>query len=636
MFSSQSSQVSNAANYIEDVFSTYLYTGNSAARSISNGINLSTKGGMVWIKSRPSTTDPHVITDTARGATKYISSNATTAETTNAQMLTAFNADGFSLGTDGSVNQGSTTNYASWTFRKQAKFFDVVTYTGDGVAGKTIAHNLGSTPGCIIVKSTSTTGGWAVYHRGLNSGTNPQNYTITLNSTAAQASSSTTWNNTAPTSTNFTVGTASSVNTNGTTYVAYIFAHDAGGFGLAGTDNVISCGFFSGSTITLGYEPQWLMFKRADNTGNWRVVDNMRGWPASGNPLELYPNLTNAETSNGGVNPTATGFESVIGIGTYIYVAIRGGHTKVPTDATKVYYNVARTGTGATATITNNFVPDLVIGSARGVANGSGFSDFLRGPTKILFPYGTYAQSTLGDTVTARTNTTYTVGADASTGNFNTSGATVVHNVFQRAPSFFDEVCYVGDGSNRTLNHNLGAVPEMIICKKRDEVGDYPVYHAAMGATKFARLNTTGGFQVGSTYWNNTAPTASVFSLGTDGDLNNIGIGAVAYLFATCAGVSKVGSYTGNATLTTINCGFTGGARFVMIKRTDATGGNWVFWDSARGIVAGTDPSLAWNSTSAESNANSVYAITTGFQLLASPSVDVNTNGVTYIYFAIA
>ena len=98
---------------------------------------------------------------------------------------------------------------------------------------------------------------------------------------------------------------------------------------------------------------------------------------------------------------------------------------------------------------------------------------------------------------------------------------------------------------------------------------------------------------------------------------------------------SKVGNYTGNATLTTINCGFTGGARFVMIKRTDTTS-NWFVWDTARGMTAGTDPSVPLNTAAAETNANSVYTIATGFQLLASPSADVNTNGGSYIYLAIA
>lgn len=108
----------------------------------------------------------------------------------------------------------------------------------------------------------------------------------------------------------------------------------------------------------------------------------------------------------------------------------------------------------------------------------------------------------------------------------------------------------------------------------------------------------------------------------------------VAYLFASCPGVSKVGSYTGTGATQTINCGFTGGARFVMIKRTDSTGDWWV-WDTARGMVAGTDPRSLFNNTNAETNANWVYTATTGFQIVTSDAT-VNASGGTYIYLAIA
>ena len=116
--------------YVEDVFSTYLYTGNATARDITNGIDLAGEGGLVWIKDRSSGYD-HNLLDTARGATKELNSNLDAAESTVSTGLTAFNSDGFSLGS-GLYYNGSGTTFASWTFRKAEKFFDVVTYTGDG------------------------------------------------------------------------------------------------------------------------------------------------------------------------------------------------------------------------------------------------------------------------------------------------------------------------------------------------------------------------------------------------------------------------------------------------------------------------------------------------------------------------
>ena len=152
--------------FVEDVFSTYLYTGNLATKTIINEIDLSTKGGLVWIKCRNAILD-HYLFDTERGALKEMNSNTDDGQSTLAASLTAFNTTGFDLGSDVSVN--GNASYASWSFRKQAKFFDVVTYTGNGTAGRTVAHNLGSVPGCIIVKRLNTEDRWRVYHRSLTS-----------------------------------------------------------------------------------------------------------------------------------------------------------------------------------------------------------------------------------------------------------------------------------------------------------------------------------------------------------------------------------------------------------------------------------------------------------------------------------
>jgi hypothetical protein len=110
----------------------------------------------------------------------------------------------------------------------------------------------------------------------------------------------------------------------------------------------------------------------------------------------------------------------------------------------------------------------------------------------------------------------------------------------------------------------------------------------------------------------------------------------VAYLFATCPGVSKVGGYTGTGTTQTINCGFTGGARFVLIKATSTTG-DWYVWDSARGIVAGNDPYLLLNSTAAEvTTTDWVDTAATGFELSNAGGNLANSSGVSYIFLAIA
>jgi hypothetical protein len=150
--------------YIESIFQTWLYTGNGSTQTITNGVNLSGRGGMAWIKTR-SVVESHVVVDTVRGASNALRPNSTAASINDASRVSAFTASGFTVGNNGETNDNNVT-YASWTFREQPKFFDVVTYTGNGTS-QAIAHNLGSVPGCIIVKDISNTRAWSVYHLSL-------------------------------------------------------------------------------------------------------------------------------------------------------------------------------------------------------------------------------------------------------------------------------------------------------------------------------------------------------------------------------------------------------------------------------------------------------------------------------------
>ena len=152
--------------YVEDVFSTYLYIGISANQNIVNGIDLAGEGGMVWTKRRDNS-QLHGLFDTERGVLKYISSDRTDAETTRSNTLRAFNSDGFQLGSQSFPTSNSNGEKGvSWSFRKAEKFFDVVTWTGDGVAGREIAHNLGSVPAVIMTKRYDASGAWwTVYHK---------------------------------------------------------------------------------------------------------------------------------------------------------------------------------------------------------------------------------------------------------------------------------------------------------------------------------------------------------------------------------------------------------------------------------------------------------------------------------------
>ena len=627
-----SASVSAPPVYVEDVFSTFLYTGTGGTQTITNGIDLSGKGGLAWIKKRGPDANygNHSLFDTNRGVKKVLSSDQGGPEGTYAtQGVTVFSSSGFQVSDPGNygVNESSAT-YASWTFRKAAKFFDVVTYTGTG-SNTTIAHNLGSVPGSIIVRRRDTSADWAVYHRSL---ANTQY--LVLNTTATAATGATWWNSTTPTSSVFSVGTDASVNASGGTYVAYLFAHDAGGFGTAGTDNVVKCGSITGTgavqDINLGWEPQFVLLKITSTTGDWILIDNMRGFAANGDCNRLFPNLSLAEGPSTQIAPTATGFQYVATNGinasgaTGIYIAIRRGPMKTPTVGTQVFYNTTGSTDSTSTFYTSGFPVDF--GWEKTTTDTWDHFSFsrLQGPGKTLKFNSTGAETTSGAGPVLTSNTQFTGTGDIGTNNH-------VFYAFRRAPGFFDVVAYTWSGAPTVYSHNLGVNPELVILKTRSASGNWLVYSLTLGFNDRVQLNTTDAVINGGGFVTAVSPSTLSMSLPFGG-----GTTFIAYLFATLAGVSKVFNFTGTGTTLQINCGFTSGARLVLIKRTDSTG-DWYIWDSARGIISGNDSYLLLNSTAAEvTNTDYIDPYSAGFEISSTAPAAINANGGSYIGLAIA
>jgi len=627
---------------VEDVFSTYLYEGNGSTQTITNGIDLSGEGGAVWIKSRTSTAY-NLLHDTERGATKTLYTNTTNAEITNANGLSAFTSSGFTVGTEGAWN-GSGNDFASWTFRKAPGFFDCLTYTGDGASSRSISHNLGTVPGLIIIKQTSGSAeNWIVWHRSISNQVGGQ--IVYLNATDSQSSMNGKFDDTnLPTSTTFTVEQDNSVNASGSTYVAYLFAHHDGDgeFGPDSDQDIIKCGSYSGTTsVDLGFEPQFLLRKRVDSSGNWAIQDTMRGWgpftPGSYEFDYLLPNTSGAEgTSYGGI-PTSTGFTNSAP-GDYIYLAIRRGPIAVPTDATDVFTPVLGTSSGD-FTAEAGFPVDLNWYARRSVADGGFTWDRLRGPNYLL-------------TYSGNIEVAYSAASFDSNTAFYLDGVSGDYSDFmtynwRRAPSFMDVVYYTGDGvNNRQLNHNLGVAPEMIWVKKRYETpgsGSSASWHVYLGPlsssgdVKYNILNATNGALDDTTsnfssIFYDAVPTADDFTLGNSSAVNRNGYDFVAYLFASASGVSKIGTVTLDASGdTNVDCGFSSGARFVLMKSTSIAGG-WLVWDTVRGISVGTDPYFLLNSNAAEDNsADFLEPYSQGFTIK-----ETNFLSGTYLFYAIA
>jgi hypothetical protein len=327
-------------------------------------------------------------------------------------------------------------------------------------------------------------------------------------------------------------------------------------------------------------------------------------------------------------------------------------------DGTENFNTVLFSATaGSGASITGyGFAPDWVWTKARNTTQSHQLFDSVRGDNKIIYSNLTNTESAQSagyftlesdgfdyGTSTFSSNTYVGWGWLAGTAFSNDASATSVGTIDSsgqvNTTAGFSIVSYTGTGSAGTIKHGLSAAPEMLIVKNRDTARDWMVYHSALGATKRIWLNYTYGEDSGtaaSATWNDTAPTSTVFSIGTNIHSNESGDDFICYAFHSVEGYSKVGSYTGNGNAdgAFVYTGFR--PAWVMIKRSDATD-NWVMQDSARGAF---NPDLGWlyaDLTAAEETGSSRYCdfVSNGFKIRNS-GTSTNASGGTYIYLAFA
>ena len=329
-------------NKSTDYFNTKLYTGTGSSNAIT-GVGF--QPDWTWIKNRDGT-DDHKTFDAVRGVTKVLKTNTTGPETTDSNTLSAFGTDGFTVGSDGGVN-GNGDNFASWNWKagtgqgspntdgsintsytsvNTTAGFSISKYAGYGSAS-TVGHGLGAAPEVIIIKSTTHTENWVMYHKGLNP-SGAGNY-IYFNNAAVGGSGSNTsiFNNTAPTSSVFSVNTDGVSNGSGKSYVAYCFKEKTGysKFGIY-TGN----GSDDGAFIYTGFKPAFVITKQTNAGNHWHIHDNKR------NPINVVNKQlkvdSNAveETPGGGENSRdflSNGFKmrdsdhNNINGSTYIYLA---------------------------------------------------------------------------------------------------------------------------------------------------------------------------------------------------------------------------------------------------------------------------------------------------------------------------
>lgn len=607
-------------------------------------------GGMVWIKNR-SGANNHVIYDTQRGTTMQLIPHSTGAQTTVSTGVTEFGT-GVTISTAADVNTIAANNVV-WCFRKRPKFFDMVTFTGTSSTNQRVNHSLGSEPGLILVKTTDVTGSWWVYHRSQGRSKYAQ-----LESNAGFTALTNAWGTSDPTSTDFGISSAD-FGLNTRVCIAYLFAHNAGDFGEDGTANVISCGTFTSdgsdrASVDLGWEPQFVLMKPSSTTGNWWVVDNKRGFTLDDNRYFTVNGGTAGEATGTGIRLRSNGFyqQSTTGsTATYIYMAIRRGMMKTPTNGYQVFTANTRTGVGKANTIvtTNSFnsigydmSPDLYINFGRASGAAPRWYDRVRGYGKTIFSSGNAIETTDPTDKMIGFDAPDGIRANTDTGgSVNGSTVSILDYHFKRANGFFDIVCYTGTGvTNRNLTHNLGVAPQLLFIKARNNVQNWNVL-CTLNSGLQGILDSTAALSAPSaSIWGDgtsyVAPTSTVFTVGSDNATNASTWTYVAYLFASVPKVSKIGTYTGTGTTKQVDCGFSNGARFVMIKRTDSTG-DWYVWDFKRGIVAGNDPYFLFNAAANEvTSTDYVDTFAGGFELSSTAPTALNANGGTYLFFAIA
>ena len=320
-----------------DYFNTKLYTGNGSSGHAITGVGF--QPDWIWIKDRGAT-NWHSVRDSVRGTSRQLFTNETRAEET-ASYVTAFNSDGFTLGTGNTDVNANNNTYASWNWKAGTSFtndasstgigsidstgsvntdagFSIMTYTGTG-SNATFAHGLSAVPKVAIFKDRSSTGYWMTYHQAVGNGAN-----LVLNTSDASSASSVWWNSTSPTSSVFSIGTSSNINVSGRNYVGYLFAEKQG---YSKFSSYVGTGVDSGTFSFCGFKPSFVLTKRTDTSGSWVIQDNKRpGYNETS--LDLNPNNSEAEETNNGIDMLSNGFKqrntdahTNASGGTYIYMA---------------------------------------------------------------------------------------------------------------------------------------------------------------------------------------------------------------------------------------------------------------------------------------------------------------------------
>ncbi len=650
---------------------TYAYNGTATNVTYQDATNFSPD--LVWVKRRDSGigNTNHLLFDSVRGAGKRLISNVSNAESLETDEVTSFNSNGFTVGADASTN-GSGGSLVAWCFNAADTTttiaantvgntiasevrantdagFSIVKWSGSS-SQHSVAHGLGVKPSVVLIKSLDNSNNWYWYTDVIDGS---MDY-LYLDTSGAKADSGR------------------------PLFDADVFYWAASGNNIAycfhSVNEIQKVGFYtgngsaSGTMVETGFEPAFLMIKKTNGTGSWYMYDNKR---TTSNPRNviLQANESAAEggTSYSHLDFLSNGFQLKTtnaefngSSDTYIYLAIAADPDITTPTVENSFDVVTWTGNGSSSrSISTDFKPDLIwLKNRTGTANNHFLIDSVRGKgsgTNYLNLYPNITNTEVNDSgIASIDDNGFTTSSSRYASNdwvawcwkagdhndnlpqINTEG-TIDSVVSVNDAAGFSIVSYTGDSqSSATIGHGLSSAPELIITKARNFGAGWPTMVKTSSASFYGlRLNDTGANNTpnGLGFYNNTAPTSTVYSVGGSDEVND-NYNYIAYCFHSVTGYQKVGFYNGSSSTVTITTGFQ--PRFLIIKRSNGNN-DWTMYDTVRSGGTSMDDYLIPNSSSAE-YANSslvVNATSTGFTIASGLWAGMNEAGGEYIYLAI-
>ena len=678
-----------------DYFNAIIWTGDGSNPRTLTGVGF--QSDLVWIKARSAGGDlSHQLFDSVRGLSGGNSLQPDRAvaegnEGTGNGYLSAFTSDGFTVDTTSSdiyVNDSGKT-YVAWCWKAGGTAssntdgdidsnvsastdagFSVFTYTGNGGTDQTVGHGLGAAPSACIVKSRAANS-WFIRHDSLPSNENlnfNNSTTVTPGGGGLIGDLSSTSTITLKSGSN----NADNINANGTNYVAYCWIEKDG---VSKFGSFTGNGSSTGPFVECGFKPRMVIVKRTDAGSNWFMYDTVRG-----TNNKLYADDPSDENGEDGGSTTSntilslsTGFQMTSGNGsntnggTYIfmawaetfsadedYKALNTANLPAPEIKDGSKYFDTKLFTAGTTTVTGlSFQPDWVWVKNRDQTYNHRLIDAVRGIKNDLYSNANTAEQTnQSDSLLTFTSDGFTHGkfgsADADdfvawnwlagNGTSSNTNGDITSTVSVNATAGFSIVSYTAENAVRTVGHGLGVAPVMYMTKNRDSSNDWAMYWEVLGATRLIHFNLSSKNETDSAYWNDTAPTSTVFTVGTNTRTGGSTDDYIAYCFAEVEGYSRFSEYSanGNSDGPYVHCGF---RPSVLIIKNYAGGSetNWVIKDTTRDTYNPSTKRLNPNITAVESDDSNVDIdfLANGFKI-RSTNTSVNESGSDYLFMAFA